>query len=99
MSAYSPAWVAQALCGREKVKEKKGSHRGVGGGAGGGGPKGWKGGGPATAHPSLALLQPQSWQEGEAEGSVRRSRGKQWQVTQGPSAAPEVGLGIEFKDW
>ena len=98
MSAYSPALVAQALWGREKVKEKKGSHRGAEAG-GGGGPKGGKGGGPATARPALALVQLQSRQEGEAEGSVRRSRGKQWQVTQGPSAAPEVGLGIEFRDW
>lgn len=78
---------------REKRQPQGGRRRG------GGCPKGWKGGGRATAHPALSLLQPQSWQEGEAEGSVRRSRGKQWQVTQGPSAAPEVGLGIEFKDW
>ena len=63
----------------------------------GGGPKGWRGGGPALPIPALA--QPQSWQEGEEEGSARRSSGEQQQVTQAPSAAPEAGLGIEFRDW
>lgn len=49
--------------------------------------------------PIPALAQLQSWQEAEAEGSACRSSGDQQQVTQGPSAAPEVGLGIEFRDW
>lgn len=91
-SAFSPAWVAHAPWGGEKVKEKKGSHRGAGAP-----PKGWKE--VARRLPFPALIQPQSWQEGEAEGSAHRSPGKQRQVTQGPFAAPEVGLGIEFRDW
>lgn len=77
---------------RESEREKRQPQ-----GGGGPPPKGWKE--VARRLPFPALIQPQSWQEGEAEGSAHRSPGKQRQVTQGPFAAPEVGLGIEFRDW
>lgn len=86
VSAYSPASVAQAPWCREKVKEKKDSHRG-----GGGGPKGWRGGGPATTHP-----RPCSTPE-LAGGRSRRQRVQEfWGPAAGnprPLCGPRGGAG------
>ena len=81
VSAYSPASVAQAPWFREKVKEKKGSH----GGRGGGWPEGVEGRWPGTAHP-----RPCSTPE-LAGGRRRRQRAQEFWGTAAGNPSPLCG--------
>lgn len=94
-SLLSPqlAWLKPRVGRERKRKEKKGSHRGAGGPRRGG--RRWLG----DCH-LRPLIQPPELAGGEKQkAALTGVPGKQRQVTQGPFAAPEVGLGIEFRDW
>lgn len=53
---------------------------------------------PGDCH-SPPSFNPRAGRREKQKAALTGVPGKQRQVTQGPFAAPEVGLGIEFRDW